>query len=36
MVNGLEKENPTHLYIKTIKENLNIELKKTEFSLAKK
>ena len=36
VVNGLEKENPTDHFIKTIKENLNIELKNTEFSLATK
>ena len=36
VVNGLEKENPTDHFIKIVKENLDIELKNTEFSLATK
>ena len=36
VVNVLEKENPTDHIIKIVKENLDIELKYTEFSLATK
>ena len=36
IVQGLEKENPTEHFIKTVKEKLNIELKDTEFSLQTK
>ena len=36
IVQGLEKENPTEHFIKTVKEKLDIEFKDTEFSLQTK
>ena len=36
IVQGLEKENPTEHFLKTVKEKLDIDLKNTEFSLETK